>query len=252
MVETLNQKGISNWLTKLTIKELGYELTKQEIWDAIKIRYNWPLDRIPSQCICGTSFDVTHALSCKKCGFITLRHNEVPNITSELLDEVCVDVRKEPILQDVHVKQTKVKTPVSALNFWTTGQRAFFGVRVFNLFAQRHSNMAVEKCFRANENEKKVSYGNRALQIENGSFTPLFFAANGGVGKECIWLYKRLAEMIADKRKARFSIVTSNIRTLVCFSLLRSTIRCLRGSRSPRYSHTKCIDIKVNALTKID
>ena len=53
MMETLNQKGISNWLKNLSIKELGYELMKQEFWDAIKIRYNWPLDRISTQCVCG-------------------------------------------------------------------------------------------------------------------------------------------------------------------------------------------------------
>ena len=52
MMETLNQKGITNWLKNLSIKELGYELMKQEFWDAIKIRYNWPLDRIPTQCVC--------------------------------------------------------------------------------------------------------------------------------------------------------------------------------------------------------
>ena len=33
-----------------------------------------------------------------------LRHNEVRDITSELLDEVCVNVRKEPILQEVNNK----------------------------------------------------------------------------------------------------------------------------------------------------
>ena len=102
MVESLNQKGVSNLLTNLPIKELENELTKQKFWGAIKIRYNWPLDRVPYQCICGASFDVRHALSCKKGGFITLRHIEVPNITSELLVEVCVDVRKEPILQEVN------------------------------------------------------------------------------------------------------------------------------------------------------
>ena len=74
-METLNQKGVLNWLTNLPIKENGYELTKQEFWYVIEIRCNWSLDRIPSQCICGVSFDVTHALSCKKGGFITLRHN---------------------------------------------------------------------------------------------------------------------------------------------------------------------------------
>ena len=118
---------------------------------------------------------------------------------------------------------------------------------------QRYSKMAVEKCFRANENKKKRSYDNQVLQIENGSFTPLLFPENGGMGKECIRFYKRLAEIIADKRKAPLSIVTNNIRTLmICFSLLRCTIRCLRGLRSPRYSHTKDIDIKINSFIKIE
>ena len=39
-IETLNQKGVSNWLTTLPIKNLGYELTKQEFWDAIRVRYD--------------------------------------------------------------------------------------------------------------------------------------------------------------------------------------------------------------------
>ena len=117
-------------------------MTKQEFWDAIKIRYNCPLDRITSQCICGASCDVKHALSYKKGGFITLRHNEVRDITSELLDEVCVDVRKEPILLEVNNedlpweanKSREAHLDINALNFWTTGQRAFSDVRVFNHF----------------------------------------------------------------------------------------------------------------------
>ena len=112
--------------------------------------------------------------------------------------------------------------------------------------------MPVEKYFRANENQKKRSYGNRVFQIKNESFTPLVFAANGSMEKECFQFYKRSAEMIADKRKAPISSATNNIRTLVCFSLLRSTIRCLRGSRNPRYSCTKTNGMKVNAMIKID
>ena len=90
----------------------------------------------PTQCICRSSFDVTHALSCKKGGFITLRQNEVWDITSELFNEVCVDVRK-----------------------------AFFDIRVFGRFVHGHSKMAVEKCFRANENENKSSHPNQVLQM---------------------------------------------------------------------------------------
>ena len=170
-IETLNQKGVSNWLTTLPIKDLGYELTKQEFWDAIRVRYDWPLDRIPSKCACGASFDMSHALSCKKGGFITLRHNEVRDITAELLGKVCVDVRKEPALAELNNEQLpqqankskEARLDISALNFWTNGQRAFFDVRVFNLFAQRHRKSEVEKCFIMNEKEKKKQYGERVM-----------------------------------------------------------------------------------------
>ena len=71
--------------------------------------------------------------------------------------------------------------------------------------------MAVEKGFRANENEKKRSYVDRVLQIENGSFTSLVFAANGSMGKEWIRFYKRLAEMIADKRGRQFRLLHTKL-----------------------------------------
>ena len=64
------ESGASNWLTALPIEEKGYHLTKCEFWDAVKLRYGWPLPKLPSRCACGEHFNVTHALSCKKGGFV--------------------------------------------------------------------------------------------------------------------------------------------------------------------------------------
>ena len=44
---------------------------------------------------CGEGFDFQHAMSCKKGGFVTLRHNEVRDITGTLLSDVCKDVELE-------------------------------------------------------------------------------------------------------------------------------------------------------------
>jgi len=239
LMETLNYKGVSNWLTVTPMKDQGFELSKQEFWDAIRIRYNWPIDRMPSTCACGSAFNVAHALSCKKGGFVSLRHNDVRDITVKMLEEVCVDVRKEPMLNELgnedlprHANTSReARLDISALNFWTAGQRAFLDVRVFNLFAQRYSKTKVENCFLSNEKEKKRQYGDRVLQAENGTFTPLVFAANGAMGRECIMFYKRLAEMIAEKRKEHSSSTTNTMRTKISFCLLRSMVRCIRGSR---------------------
>ena len=93
---------VSNWLTAIPIKHLEYELTKQKLWNAFLIRYDWLLNSIPYQCVCEAFFNVTHAFWCKKGVFITLRHNE--DITTELHNEACVNVRKEPILLELNTE----------------------------------------------------------------------------------------------------------------------------------------------------
>ena len=39
--------------------------------------------------VCGASFNIEHALSCSKGGFIINRHNEIRNTTAEFLSEIC-------------------------------------------------------------------------------------------------------------------------------------------------------------------
>ena len=72
----------------------------------------------------------------------------------------------------------------------------------------------------------------RVLQVENGTFTPLVFSTHGGMGRECKKFYQRLTEMIAEKRDIPNSVATKYVRTRMSFSLLRSTLVCVRGSRS--------------------
>ena len=45
-------------------------------------------------------------------------------------------------------------------------------------------------------------------------------------------VYKRMAEMVVEKRKVHMSVATSVIRTKISFSLVRSILRCICGSRS--------------------
>ena len=46
-------------------------------------------------------FDLEHALSCKKGGFVSLWHNHVRNVTTTLLNQVCKDMREKPQLQQL-------------------------------------------------------------------------------------------------------------------------------------------------------
>ena len=74
-------------------------------------------------------------------------------------------------------------------------------------------------------------------EIEHGSFSPLVFSATGGMGTVASVVYKRLAAMIATKYAKSYSLTMQWIRCRISFSLLRSAIMCLRGSRSSRHHH---------------
>ena len=234
------EKGASNWLNSLPLKEHDFCLNKQTFWDSIHLRYGLPLPRLPAKCVCDASFNVEHALTCKKGGFVTIRHNEVRDFTAELLSEVCNDVAVEPLLTPLTGETFSYKTAntdknarldVSTRGVWVKGSRAFFDIRVFNPFAQSYSNQTLNASHKSNENGKKREYSERILNVEHGSFTPLVFSCLGGMSTECCHFYNRVADKISEKRDLDISKGRTWVRTKLSFCLLRSTNLCIRGSR---------------------
>ena len=82
------------------------------------------------------------------------------------------------------------------------------------------------------EEEKKRKYQQRMLDVEMGSFTPLVFGTNGGMGADCNCFLKRLAEKLSEKNEEPYHITITWIRTLLSFEILRSVHTCVRGSRT--------------------
>ena len=101
-------------------------------------------------------------------------------------------------------------------------------------FAPSYRTQSIKATHQRHENEKRRAYNERILQVEMGTFTPLVFSTSGGMAPECSKFYSRLSEMISEKRNTSKSIVTAWIRCRLSFSLVRSAILCLRGSRSIR------------------
>ena len=97
-VELATEKGSSNWLTVIPLKELEYKLNKKEFRVAIKLRYDWEISDTPVLCACGVQFSVDHAIVCQRGGFIIHRHNELGNLEAEMLRMVCIDVEVESVL----------------------------------------------------------------------------------------------------------------------------------------------------------
>ena len=86
--------------------------------------------------------------------------------------------------------------------------------------------------YQQQEKGKKKTYQQRVLQVERGSFTPLVFSVTGGMAPEATIFFKLVAAELAAKRNERYSCVMSWLRCRIGFSLLRSAIQSIRGSRS--------------------
>ena len=80
------------------------------------------------------------------------------------------------------------------------------------------------------------------LEVEQGSFTPLTFTATGGMADECKRYHSRLAELLSTKKGEDYSTTMSWINAKVSFTLLRSALLCLRGSRCMRRARLNITD----------
>ena len=235
-------KGASSWLTALPIDEHGFALHKSDFRDAVCLRYGWPLLHLPTECICGTLFTVEHAFTCSHGGYPTLRHNEVRDITAQLMSEVCPNIATEPTLQPVSSErffhrsantECGARLDVRAQGFWgVRHQQAYFDVRVFNPLANTNRCNSLASCFRSHDREKRRTYEQRVREIERAAFTPLVFSALGGMSKPAETTYKRLASLLATKKNQQYNVMITFIRCRLSFPLLHSAINCLRGSRS--------------------
>ena len=252
-LELASEKGASAWLTTLSIEEHGFSLHKQAFRDALCVRYGWEPTRLPSHCTCGAKFTTTHAFSCPKGAFPSIRHDQIRDVTAQLLSEVCPNVEVEPALQPItgetfHYRTANVednaRLDVKAQGFWGSNRQcAYFDVRVFNPQAPSNCTQTTAASYRRHENEKRRAYEKRVVEVEHGSFTPIVLSSTGGWGPSASIMYKRLASLIAMKHAASYSETMRMIRCKIAFSLIDSAVMCLRGARSSFHKPVKALDL---------
>ena len=119
-----------------------------------------------------------------------------------------------------------------AEGFWDHQQKAYFDVKVFNPLAPTYSSISLPQCYRWAELEKRRMYEDRIQEVDYGSFTPLIFSCSGGMGPLETIVYKHLASLISEKSGQSYSMTLYWLRCRLSFSLLRSAVTRLRGSKS--------------------
>ena len=116
--------------TKRRLTEHGFNLHKGAFRGSLSLPYGWQLIHLPGSCVCGKHFIVEHAFSCSQGGFPSLRHNDVRDITANLLAEVCQTLTGEQFQHRTANTEDGARLAVQAQGFWGgKHQGAFFDIR---------------------------------------------------------------------------------------------------------------------------
>ena len=91
---------------------------------------------LPTLFVCGDLLNLKHALSCLKGELVITRHNELRNLTAEILDEVCKNVVIKPLLTLLMGEElpkssntsNQARADVSVRGLWINRQTAFCDV----------------------------------------------------------------------------------------------------------------------------
>jgi len=259
--EVAGEKGASAWLHTRPLESQGYHLASNEFYDAVALRMAWTPEDLPSSCQCGADYTVPHALSCQLGGFPIHRHNETRDLLADIMTEACNSVAIEPVLTPVdgRVFQNPSSTtdPNARVDIVAGGvwggrfDRVYFDVCVFNAFALSNTARSLASTYDFHEKRKVAKYAERIREVEHGSFVPLIFSSSGGCGSLANTFVKRLAFLLAKKRKMMYADAINWLRRRIAFSLLRASSQGLRGARSRLHAPQRPANTSIQATNAI-
>ena len=132
----------SSWLTALPIAHHHFNLSATEFYDALTLRYNRQILKMPANCNrCGAKSSLEHALGCNNGGLITECHNEDRDVIGSLASIVYKEVLKEPVVQEANDAEgvASLITDLSIRGVWQPQTLALFDVSVTDTDGPSHS-----------------------------------------------------------------------------------------------------------------
>ena len=160
--------------------------------------------------------------------FEAYRHDGVCNLLTSLIGKLYTNVEVEQHLQPLDDQRFNLRSAVTGLEvrldlqagqgFWSRGVTEFFDVRVTHVNSTSNQGKATSTIFKEQEEEKKRKYQQRVLDVEMGSFTPLVFGTNGGMGADCNCFLKHLAEKLSEKNEELYHITITCIVIIYRFN----------------------------------
>ena len=155
-IQRARDTKISSWLNVLPVAKHHFDLSASEFRDALALRYKKPLLRIPLNCDgCGSPFDLSHALSCRKGGLVIRRHNEIRDTFGDLASLVWGQVHREPVVREADTNRPALIADLAVRGVWSPQTEALFDIRVTDTDAQSYIHQSPSDVLASAEREKK-------------------------------------------------------------------------------------------------
>ena len=101
---------------------------------------------------------------------------------------------------------------------WRLGQNASFDICLTNINARSQKHLPVTAILKKYKKERKKAYNSRIMNMEHGTFTPLFISLSGGERPETSMFHKDIAQKIANKSKEKYEKIQTLIRCKLSFN----------------------------------
>ncbi|KAL7477235.1 hypothetical protein ACHAW6_003052 [Cyclotella cf. meneghiniana] len=195
------------WLSTILDRFSGTELTKDEWFDNVAIRYGRLPADLPDHCnSCGAGLTLEHRLNCKCGGLVGICHDDVRNEWAHLCSIALTDLQvviKPTIfygngsraggnnvtpttprtINQTNTLGDEARGDVQAHGFWNQGRGTVFDVCICDTNSRSYGNTSLSKILEQHAKEKKDNYETACLD-HCRDFTPLVYSVDGMASKD--------------------------------------------------------------------
>ena len=263
-------KSTGIWLSIVPMHTTNSVLSSLEFRDALHLRYGLTPTNLPTHCDgCQTPFTIGHALTCKKGGLVTLRHNELRDELKAIATTIFPPsaIRVEPFIHPAQ-PHTNALPPPTLPNHSSTSsltpnsppptfiappndmrgdlsirglkdraRDCIIDVSISDLDSQVYKSKTATAVLRSREKDKNRKYSSTCNYYRR-DFIPFIASADGLLGLEATELLQLLSAKLAEKWNRPYPPVRGYINARISFALIRASHLCIRGSRHMSTSPT--------------
>ena len=120
-------------------------------------------------------------------------------------------------------------------------------MKIFNSPAKICPKNSIE-AYKYHESIKKNKFELRITEVEKATFCPLVLSCSGGAGPSASKALKQLALKLSERKLDSYPDIILYLRTKISFGLVRSSILCIRRTRTLR--RRKIVDASMGGVVE--